>query len=336
MKKISKEKPKGYSTIALITIILITFLSVGILIIMSSSLLEEAQRYSETADIFDNVGNIAETEIQTILQEDTTRYESAFAKVNDLLFYNDKYYSMIQYNETFPASYSQKEFDEIKDNFALQLKSVISIVNQSTAYEYSTLHLNATYFNNFSAYNFENYLITNQWLIWMDPYNTFIHPDIVSYVEAAFASTGTTLFLPLINLQQWTYRLYNDLSVLEDLEKTKLLDYLFGHSSIVTITLTNLSITYLAVYEDGYITLSEKMDTILTNLNNTLITLALSGVLMGFATSFENLNYRRISLVIGLLIFVLAVIYFMSGIGTLISMAENEALLIGTRDFTFL
>jgi hypothetical protein len=331
----SKEKPKLYITFVLILIILITLLSIGILVVMSSTLLDESQRYSETADILDNMATIAEVDIQTILQEDITKYELTYSYLNDLNYLNEKYLSMIQYNQTYPASYSQQQFDEVKIECVLLIRNIISITNDSTAYEYSVDYLESNLANNFSYGYSENYLITNIWWEWLSDVST-IDEEIISYVETAFTLAADTLFIPIIDIETWTFHLYNDLSVLEDLQAVKLTDYIDGFAESMALTLDNLSLTYLAIYRDGYITLGEKMDTIITNFNNTLITLALSGVLMGFATSFDNLNYRRISLIIGVLIFLLAIIYFTSAIGTLVSMASNEAQIIGSRSFDFL
>ncbi|NHJ85791.1 MAG: hypothetical protein FK734_10035 [Asgard group archaeon] len=331
----SKEKPKPYTTMVLIFIILITSLSIGILVIMSSSLLDESKRFTETADFFDNMATIADNDIQTILQEDNTKYDVTFSYLSDMYYLNNKYYSMLEYNTTHPATYSQLQFDEVKMEFVLLIQSIISIVNDSTAFKFSTMYLDANLANNFSYFGFENYLITNVWFEWVSDVGT-INPEIISYIENAFAIAIKPLYIPIINIEKWTYHLYNDLSALDDLQATKLLDYIEGYSEDLSLTLENLSLTYIAVYRDGYISLAEKMDTIITNLNNTIITLALAGVLMGFATSFDNINFRRVSLIVGILIFVLAMIYFMSAIGTLIAMPANEAALIGSRSFTFM
>ncbi|NHJ47594.1 MAG: hypothetical protein FK733_07390 [Asgard group archaeon] len=331
----SKEKPKLYITFVLILIILITLLSVGILVVMSSTLLDESERFSETAEFLDSMTTIAEIEIQTILQEDTSKYEVTYSYLNDLYHLNEKYYYMIQYNQTNPGSYSSLEFDEVKYEFVILIQSIISIVNTSKVMEYSVIHLGADRTNNFTYVGFKNYLITDMWYEWLRDVST-INPDIISYLETTFTYLGKPLFIPIINIYTWTHHLYNNLSALEDLETTKLLDYLEAYGEDLPLTLVNLSIVYLSIYRDGYISLEERMDTIITNYNNTLITLALSGVLMGFATSFDNLNYRRISLIIGLLIFILALIYFTSATATLLTLGSNEAQIIGSRSFNFI
>lgn len=331
----SKEKPKIHIILVLIFIILITFLSIGILIVMSSSLLEEGKRYTETADFFDNMATIADNEIQTILQEDTTKYEVTYSYLNDLYYLNEKYNFMLDYNVTNPGSYTQQQFDEVKMEFVLIIQSIISIVNASTVFEYSTVYLDATLANNFSYVDFDNYLITNVWNEWISATST-INSDVISYIEAAFVSASDPLFLPMINLERWSYHLYNDFSVLEDLGTTKLNDYIEGFGNGLGLTLNNLSLTFLAIYHDGYTTLAEKMDRIITDLNNTLITLALAGVLMGFATSFDKNKFRWISLIVGMLVFILALIYFASAMGTFANMASNEAQIIGSRSFVFL
>ncbi|MHA1277295.1 MAG: hypothetical protein ACTSQI_17225 [Candidatus Helarchaeota archaeon] len=67
--------------------------------------------------------------------------------------------------------------------------------------------------------------------------------------------------------------------------------------------------------------------------NNTLIVLALAGVLVGFAASFENKNYRRISTVVGLIVLFLAIIYFLTAFCTLMSLSSQEAGIIGVNEF---
>ncbi|TET32065.1 MAG: hypothetical protein E3J70_01265 [Candidatus Heimdallarchaeota archaeon] len=331
----SLEKPKPYTRVVIISIVLITLFSFGILIIMSSWLQGESTRLMETSEALDNFGNLADADIQVILQEDSAKYETAYSNLNELYALNDKYQAMIDYNQTHPQNYTQQNFDEVKIDFTVKMRSVNFIVQSTSVYEYSVNKLGASVLNNYSNFGFDFYFINNQLVRFAGMYEE-IHVDILDYVNASFVTSGDSFELPKIHFEKWTYHLYNNLSILESIGPRKASDYIIHkHTDNFELTLVNLSLAQLATYHDKYVLLLDKVDAIYQDLNNTLITLALAGVLMGFATSFENINYRRISMVVGLVILFLSIFYFTSAFSTLLTLAAKEAGIIGVQGFVF-
>jgi hypothetical protein len=310
-------------------------LSIGILVIMSSWLQVESTKLLETSEILDNFGNLADTDIQIILGEDSAKYETAYSYLNELYFLNDKYSAMIEYNQTHPLNYTQLDFDEIKLDFTAKMRTVNAIVQSTSVYEYSAIQLGASVVNNYTYLGFDFFFITNQWVKWTGSYEE-IHGDIRNYVNASFVSSGDPLDLPKIKFETWTYHLYNNLSVLEFVGPSKSISYINNHLETTGLNLVNLSLTQLTEYRDSYVILNEKVDTIYQDFNNTLITLALAGVLMGFATSFDSKNLRRISIIVGLIVLILALVYFISAFATLAHLSGNEAGIIGVNEFVFI
>lgn len=310
-------------------------MSLGIFVLMSSWLHDVSTRYTETSEILNNFGDLAEADIQIILQEDSAKYETAYSYLNDLYFLNDQYLAMVEYNITHPFNYKQQDFDEVKIEFNLKMRVIISIVQSTSVYDYGVSQLGMDVANNYTYREFEYYLIINQWNEWDDPHEE-IHDDIRDYVNTSFTLSGDSLEIPEIKFEKWTYHLYNNLSVLEFVSSSKSIGYISIYEGDIDLNLVNLSLAQISEYSDGYLSLSEKAAGIIQDFNNTLITLALSGVLLGFATSFENINYRRISLVVGLLVLLLAIIYFVTALGTLAHLADSEALIIRVNEFVFL
>ncbi|HUT82747.1 MAG TPA: hypothetical protein VMZ29_16245 [Candidatus Bathyarchaeia archaeon] len=328
----SNEKSKPYTVIVLISIIIITLMSVGVMVIMSSWIRTSNNEYTETAEILNNFGNLATADIQIILEEDSAKYEIAYSYLNDLYYLNDKYKTMIEYNQTHPFNYTQQDFDELMMEFTSKMRTLISIVNSTSVFDYSANQLGANVANNYTYSGFEYYFIVNQWNVSIESYLT-IHNDIRNFVSASFALSGDIIQLPKINFERWTYHLYNNLSILEFVGSSKSINYIDVYMDNLGLSLVNLSLDQLTIYIDRYFSLNEKVDELIQDLNNTLITLALAGVLMGFAISFDKINFRRISLIVGLIILVLAMIYFSSSFGTLIKLPTEEAGIIGANYF---
>ncbi|MBK5112735.1 MAG: hypothetical protein JJE41_03840 [Candidatus Heimdallarchaeota archaeon] len=328
------EKPKPYTIIVIVSIVLITLMSIGILITMSSWLQGESTRLTEKTEVIENFSNLADTDIQVVLQEDSAKYETAYSRLNELYTLNDKYLAMIDYNVTHPNNYTWQDFDAVKIEFTVIMRSVIFTVQSTSVYDYSANQLGASIANNYANFGFEYYFINNQWVNWGGQYED-IHADIQDFVNASFVSSGDSLELPKIHFETWTYHLYNNLSILETVGPSTSISYIANHISHLNLPLVNLSLTYLAEFHDEYILLLDKVDAIYTDFNNTLITLALAGVLMSFATSFGNINLRRISMIVGFIVLILSIIYFQSALGTLISLAETEAGIITQSGFVF-
>ncbi len=309
-------------------------MSIGIFVIMSSWLQVNSTRYVETSEILNNFGELADTDIQIILQEDSAKYETAYSYLNDLYFLNDQYKVMVEYNKTHPFNYTQQDFDEVKMKFTLKMRLINTVVQSTSVYEYGASQLGADVANNYSYRGAKYFFIINQWYAWNDPHEE-IQDEIRDYVTTSFTLSGDPLELPEIKFKKWTYHLYNNLSILEFVGLSKSVSYINGLKEDIGLTLVNLSLAQVSVYSDGYVSLSEKANGLNQDFNNTLITLALAGVLMGFATSFENVNYRRISMVVGLIVLLLSIIYFTTAFSTLAHLAGNEAGIIGVNGFVF-
>ncbi|NHJ05548.1 MAG: hypothetical protein EAX90_12040 [Candidatus Heimdallarchaeota archaeon] len=310
-------------------------MSVGIFVIMTSWLQVNSTRYTETSEILGNFGDLASTDIQIILEDDSAKYQTAYSYLCELYFLNNKYEAMIEYNQTNPLNYTQQDFDEVKIEFTLKMRAIISIVNSTSVFDYSVNQLQGSVANNYSYIGSDFYFITNQWVQWYDSYEK-IHNDIRNFATLSFASSGESIQLPKIKFEKWTYHLYNNLSILEFVGPSKSTGYIEIYKENLGLSLVNLSLAQLSMYTDGYLALSEKINNVLQDLNNTLVTLALAGVLMGFAISFDKINFRRISMIVGLIILILAIIYFASSLGTLVSLADAESRIIRINEFIFI
>ncbi len=228
----SSEKPKPYTKVVIISIVLITLFSFGILIIMSSWLQSESTRLLETTEVLNNFGSLAADDIQVILQEDAAKYETAYSNLNELYTLNDKYRAMIDYNQTHPLNYTQQDFDEVKIDFTVKMRTVNFIVQSTSVYEYSVNQLGASVSNNYSNFGFEFYLINNQLIRYAGIYE-MIHADILDYVNASFVTSGDSFELPKIYFEKWTITCIIIYQFWELLDQEKRLSILF--TNILTI-----------------------------------------------------------------------------------------------------
>ncbi|MHA1210981.1 MAG: hypothetical protein ACTSSH_00840, partial [Candidatus Heimdallarchaeota archaeon] len=94
----SNVKTKPYLKVIIISIVFISAMSIGIFVVMSSWLHDSATRYSETSEILDSFGDLAEADIQIILQEDAAKYETAYSCLTEIYFLNNQYEAMVEYN----------------------------------------------------------------------------------------------------------------------------------------------------------------------------------------------------------------------------------------------
>ena len=328
----SKEKPKVLEIVVAISIIFITLMSIGVFVIMSGFVSTTSQRFAENAEILNQFGDLVETDVQTILQEDSAKYETALSNLYDLYSLNDQYRAMINYNITHPANYTQIDFDEIKMEFNIKMRLLIINVQSTLVYHYCITDILATVANNYSYFGDEYFFIINHWNTWGNPYE-LMHNDIRDYMNTSFTLSGNPLEIPEIKFDRWTYHLYNNLSILSLLDYSKSPEYIESFQYKTGLSLVNLSLAKVSIMRDKYISLYERITQINGDLNNTLITLALGGVLMGFAIAFENKGLRIISLAVGLLLVLLGIMYFSTAIGELVSSISKESAIIGLNDF---
>ena len=326
----SNEEVKPYSIVIILIIVVISAMSVGIFVIMSSWIQKDATRFAKTAEILNNYKDLAESDIQTVLSEDSGKYEIAYSYLNDLYILNDQYKTMEEMNETGQINYTQQDFDEVKMEFTSKMTLLNVIVQTTWVYIYSVNELGAVVENNYTYKTSEYFFIINQWYAWDEPHEE-IDEEIRDYVNDSFYPNP--IELPEIKFEKWTYHLYNNLSMLDFIGICQSVGYIQEHVGEISFTLVNLSLSEVADYSDGYVYLSARINGLIQDLNNTLITLALAGVLLGFAASFEKKSHRRISIIIGLIIFILSIVYFMSTTGTLTHIDIYEAAIIRPPDF---
>jgi hypothetical protein len=241
---------------------------------------------------------------------------------------------MLSYNITHPNNYTQIDFDNVKIDFTVNMRSIIQAVSNSYVYGYSVHQLGASRANNYTNFGNVYYFINDQLINWEGVYEE-IHSDIQDFVSASFVLSGDTYVLPRIRMNVWSYHLYNNLSILESVGNGESIEYIKDHVQHLSLPLVNLSLAQVLSYQEDYVKLLDKSDSVFVDLNNTIITLALAGVLMSFAISFDNMNFRRISLIVGVILLLLSIIYFQSALGTFLSIAENRVGIITQTEFVF-
>ncbi len=301
-----------------------TVMTIGIFVVMSTWVQNCSSRYSETVEILNNFADLAENDIQAILSEDGTKYGTAYTYLQDLYILNDQYQSMKQYNQTHPGNYTQQDFDDVAIEFTSKMRSLIFVVQSTWVYKYGVQQLNVDVANNYTYRGEEYFFIINKWYKTFSPYEE-IDSDLKKYVNTSFFQSGDILELPEIKFDKWTYYLYNNLSILEFIGTNNAINFLNSHLGDINLILVNLSLSVTSDYINGYVYLSERTAGIIQDYNNTLITLALAGVLLGFSASFDNKKYRKITMILGLITLFLSIIYFISASGTLSSFADFEA-----------
>ena len=308
-------------------------MSISIFVITSTWLQSSSGRFVQRAEVLANFGDLAEADIQIILQEDSSKYEAAYSYLMELYSLNDLYLSMVAYNATHPLNYTQQDFDEVQATFSITMHRVSTIIQSTSVYDYSVHQLGATVANNYTSGSSKYFFIINHWFEWGDPYPQ-LHADLRSYVNETFTAAGNPLDIPELKFEKWTYHLYNNLSMLGFFTVSKSIGYINNYKDSLGLSLVNLSLEKLSEYHDGYSNLLEKTDDINYDFNNTLLTLALASVLLGFTLSFDNRAYRKLSLIIGLVILLLSIVYLVSTLATLAHLSNYEAALYVPNEFT--
>lgn len=333
VKKILKEKVKPYTIITLVSIILVTAMSIGVFVVMTGWVQKTNSSYSETAEVLNTFGTMVEADIQIILEEDAGKYDTAYSYLSDIFMLNKLYFEMVEYNQTHPFNYTQQDFDEVKIEFKLNILTMIEIVRSTKVFDYSWLVIGAEASNNYSYLGMDYYFIMNRWYSW--PSDLPIHNDLRNYTESYFQDQFLPVQLPEIKFDTWTYHLYNNISMLGSFGLSKSIDYISINNEAIGLSLVNLSLSQIYNYRDGYLAYVEKTTQTIQEFNNVLITLALSGVLLSFATSFDEVNFRRISLIVGILVLILAVFYFGSAFATFLSFKSYVSQIIVPNSFAF-
>ncbi|MHA1230650.1 MAG: hypothetical protein ACTSRP_12095 [Candidatus Helarchaeota archaeon] len=298
---------KTTTILVIIAIVVIAGLSIGIFII-GSNVQMDADRFSETARQFNNYIDLANNDIQAILQEDSIKHKAAFSLLQDVYALNNQYKEMKAYNQTNPGTYTQLDLDEISMEVISKVRLMIELVYNTRVHWYCRTILNATVENNY-YYMKQYFFIKNKWNENYSYYETF-DADLKSYMQNDFDNTSDTYEIPEINFEVWTNYLYQNLSTIGVVFPAALsLGYLEGASYINDIDLTNVSITYIIAANEGYSELNQDASNVISDFNNTLITLATSAVILGFAISFTNKKYQNFLLIVGLITLFLGLIY---------------------------
>ena len=109
----SKEDGSKISSIVvIIALVLMTAMSI-LVFIVSSGVQDDADRFTQIADKYNKLVDLADEDVQEILQEDIIKHEAAFSLLQDVYALNDQYKKMKEYNVSHPGAYVQQDFDEI-------------------------------------------------------------------------------------------------------------------------------------------------------------------------------------------------------------------------------
>ncbi len=310
------KEQKPYFKIIILAIIIMTAMSIGIFMI-EQNVQKSKIEYTRASEEFNNLLNYVEFDIQSILQDDGTKYGTSYSYLQDLYILSNLYTQMEEYNITNPGNYTQQDFDEIEMEFASTLRQLIFVIQSTWVYQYVTNVLGANVENNYTYRAQKYFLIWNKWDSSSEP----IHANIKDYVNSSFTLAGDTVELPEIKWQQWTENLYGNLSILEFTGYQNGISY--GRTIKEDLNLVNLSLNDLGFIINQYSALSEKASQIVGDFNNTLITIATSAVILAFAVSFDNKKHVRLTLLIGIIVLFLSIIYLISATSTFYSLSDS-------------
>ncbi|TFF88405.1 MAG: hypothetical protein EU549_03115, partial [Promethearchaeota archaeon] len=237
-----KEKVSISMIIVIIAIVLMTAMSV-LIFIVSSGVQIDAADFAETSQKYDSLVDLADTDVQAVLQEDSIKHEAAFSLLQEVYVLNDKYKEMKAYNTSNPGTYTQQDFDEVSMEVVSKIRLMIELVYNTNLHFYCRTELNATVENDY-RYMKQYLFINNKWHENYSYYET-LDVDLKAYVQSDFDGTGDTCEIPEIKFDVWTHYLYHNLSILEVIyPEANMLNYLKVIYDI-DIDLRNVSITYL-------------------------------------------------------------------------------------------
>jgi hypothetical protein len=324
MINMSKET-KGvdpYAKLIILLVVVLTGVSVGVFVV-NSPIQEATVRYSDAIEDLSTMANYIESDIQNLLQDDGVKLDTAYGYLQDLYVLNDLYDSMEDYNILHPDNYTQQDFDAVLMEFEAMLRQLIINVQGTWVYQYITNDLGATYYNNYTYRGHDYFIIRNNWYSTSEP----IHPDIKDYINASFTLSGDPVQLLEIDMKAWIENLYSNISILQFTPYQTGVNYV-GSPGFPVQTTVNKSLFDVTALTSRYVILNAKIGEIINYLDNTLITLATSAVLLGFSVSFSKKKYRMLMFVIGIVVFLLSVVYLFSTLSQYNGILESEALYI--------
>ncbi len=309
-----------YAKLIILLVLALTGVSVGIFVV-NAPVQETMVRYSDVIEKLNTMTNYLESDIQNLLQDDGAKYDTAYGYLQDLYVLNDLYDSMEDYNILHPDNYTQQDFDAVLMEFEALLRQLIFNIQGTWVYQYITGDLGATYYNNYTYRGHKYFIIRNNWYSTSEP----IHSDIKDYINASFTLSGDPIEFLEIDMKGWIESLYSNISILFFTPYLTGVNYI-GRPGFPIETGVNISLYEVTELSSGYVVLNAKLAEIINYLDNTLITLATSAVLLGFGVSFGKKRYRMLMLIIGIIVFLLSVVYLYTTLSQYDSVLWNEGL----------
>ncbi len=316
---IKNGEAKPYSKIIIVSILVITILSISIFVIFSQVQTAKIE-YTKKAEKYSQALGFIETDIQNVLSDDGVKYDNAYSYLLDLYALNRLYQEMKDYNLLYPGNFTQQDLDTVAMEFTVNLRQLIAAVEETWIYQYCIIELGATLANNYTYLGEKWFLIEDKWNSTSEP----IHSEIKNWVITSFTITSDVVQLPTIKFSKWQENLYGNLSILQFLGYADGVNYAIGLSN-QNLNLVNVSLIELYRLANQYLELSEKASVALDNLNNTIITIATSALIIAFAISFNNKRNIFFILIIGLIVLALAFVYLGSTYDQFADLAYTES-----------
>ncbi len=321
MSKENSNQPITFTRLITIMIIFVSIMSLlsAMFIYISQG---TANSYATKSQKFDNLAVLYETDVQAVLQEDSMLHELAYSYLNELYYINYQVAQLRIYNNTY-ENVSQAEFDTLVMEFVGKMNLMNDLVEESYAYSYVFSYLSAMVENNFTYRGETYYLIHNRWYedwglfdqLIMDELSLEPFPKILS-----------------IDLPVWTGELYNNLSILQ-YAGCMHNAYNFIEIEMPEVKIVNLSYSKVLSHIEAYDRLEDMSLQTSEILTTALIAFALSAVILGYVVSIVDKRYRKISLLVGIVIAILSLFVFISGVINLVQTDRNEAMMLSTIEY---
>ena len=308
-----------------LTTILIIFISAMSLItaFLTINIQSKVNFYNDQSEKFSNIAILAENDISQTLGHDSTYFQTAYNLYIELLALNAQIKALKQYNETH-FNVTQEEIDRLALEFALKMEQMTYTVYSTYVYTYTNqwLHTNAT--NNYTYLGTEYHYITNFWV--KDP--DLFDIDVKQWVTTWFSGSSVPPELPVINYESWEFDLYYNLSILSCVGAHKAIEYI--EVTDMELKIVNLSLFFVIKYDDGYSFLADSTTQTGELLSTVLIAFAIAAVILGFSGAMEKKKYRKINLMIGIVLVILSLVFFFIAVLNILEIPRNEAIMIGT------
>ncbi len=315
-KKTNQKKIDKTTLLSTLLIIVISIFSV-ISVFFLNNVQANAKYNKQLAEKHNDLIELVEGDIDLLMESDTQLQQLALSYQQQFLILNITIGQMQAYNLKYPGTYTQSEIDAIAIQAALRIQQVNALINETYAYDWGVFFLGMSAENNYSYPDpismqfIDYYLIRDNF----KEYKPDLNPTLLYWVNDTYYSkyNGSDPELLQINLLNWEGLMYNDTAIIQCYAS-----HAAEFAGIMSMNFIDVPDNYLwsnsyfnlLSTADHFSTIAEVYEQASSIMGISLICMAISAVIIAFAVSIRGRKYIWISIVLGIVVTIIAMVMF--------------------------